>query len=305
MRHHEPFTDHDTLSWMVRHVAMGRDITLGGHETDFNARFRGHSFLPCNERMYCDVEIGVTRRPVDHDRRRCTDHRPEGTQRQSAACLRRAACHIDCPRAFAQQAKEGTMRSAEVVDTANESTADTCEARVAQVEDIITRLAGQCRLNFMGFDYDDVKQELRIAAWQIAQRFDASNGAKWRTYCGAQLGWRIKDLMRSRGPQTRSGKMRAGVVFPQRTGDEIDEWTFAHDCNSDDSDDVDWQDLASRVASEGNPVRALWLHASGLTMAEVGQRLGLCESRVSQLLSSKANDMKAAKERLRYLMFKE
>jgi DNA-directed RNA polymerase specialized sigma24 family protein len=304
MRHHEPFSNHDTLSWMVRHVAMGRDITLSGHETDFNARFRGHSFLPCNERMYCDVEFREQRRRVDLDRR-CEGLSEKGSQRKSTTNLRRTGHHQDCSRAFARQAKEGTMRNTGDGETVDASTADSCEARVAQVEDIITKLAGQCRLNFMGFDYDDVKQELRIAAWQIAQRFDASNGAKWRTYCGAQLGWRIKDLMRSRGPQTRSGKMRAGVVFPQHTGDETGEWTFAHDCNIEDSDDVDWQDLASRVASEGKPVRALWLYASGLTMAEVGHRLGLCESRVSQLLSSKASDMKAAKERLRYLMFKE
>jgi DNA-directed RNA polymerase specialized sigma24 family protein len=196
----------------------------------------------------------------------------------------------------------GASNPSEAVDT---SPADSIEARVSQVEDIITRLARQCRLNFMGYDVDDVEQELRLAAFQIAQRYDASKGAKWRTYCGAQLGWRIKDLMRSHGPLTRSGKQRAEAMPPQQLGDGSEDWSFDARDDSDASDDVDWQDLASRVEIESGPVRALWLYASGLTMGEVGRRLGVSESRVSQMLSVKAKDLRAARDRLRYLMFRE
>jgi DNA-directed RNA polymerase specialized sigma subunit len=153
--------------------------------------------------------------------------------------------------------------------------------------------------------FDDVAQELRLEVLKLAQRFDASKGASWRTFCGARLGWHIKDLLRAHGGTTRDGKPRTRAKPLGSLADASNEWSFDPRSDDDATSDVDWQDLRSRVESESRAVQAIWYHASGLTLAEVSKRLGVCESRVCQLLCERTTSYQAARARLKYLAFRE
>jgi RNA polymerase sigma factor (sigma-70 family) len=151
-------------------------------------------------------------------------------------------------------------------------------------------------------DYDDVCQELRIAVLGMIDRYDATKGASWKTFVNSQLHFRSVDLMREHGGYTRSGNRRAieTVSTQQATYDESLSMEGVYSIKP--GAEFEWQEFKSTTAKESKSVQCLVLYAQGLLMHEIGEALGITESRVSQLMSAKAGYRADAVDRLKCLL---
>lgn len=155
---------------------------------------------------------------------------------------------------------------------------------LAEAEPFIRRSAARIG-DLPGMGFDDVCQELRILAMQMAANFDPARRVPWRAYLLSQLGRRAIDVRRANSEWTRSRKSKRtqwhyGLDFACDKSTPLDP-----PCPVEYLPDVDWSDVLDRAEHECPQVRAMILWAMGLTMRQVGERLGVSESRVSQMLS--------------------
>jgi RNA polymerase sigma factor (sigma-70 family) len=153
-----------------------------------------------------------------------------------------------------------------------------------------------------GMDEDDVAQELRIALIPVAERYNPEKDANWNTFAAPQLRFRMIDLYRSKGPNTRGGNPR-GVPIKQAPAKDNFGNEFRLDCkdplSTDAIDAVDWADLIERTETESKPVRIAVLWASGLSQKQLAEVFQVSPSRISQILKMDREDIV---ERLEFLV---
>lgn len=161
------------------------------------------------------------------------------------------------------------------------------DSMLAEAEPIIKYLALRAG-RFHSLEYDDICQELRVAAVNLAERFDPSRGVPFKAYITNSLKFRLTDIRRRYGDTRRNGSRSRVHAFSleQLREDTQDEYSIDPVDNGDTADSlIDWTDLVERCSSEHYLVQAIVMHAEGVTMASIGKRLGFSESRVSQMLS--------------------
>lgn len=175
------------------------------------------------------------------------------------------------------------------------------ESMLAAVETEI-RYAARRVGRIDGMDTGDIQQELRIAVYRAATRYDPSR-AKWRTYANRIIEKRVIDIMRSHGPVTRDGYRRLRLHrFSELDGNA---WCLERICGVDPGDDlagVDWQNFVQRCDCESKSVRAMVMRFSGLKLREIASRLGVTDKRVLQLLDSREDLGQRAISRIRSLV---
>jgi len=144
---------------------------------------------------------------------------------------------------------------------------------------------------FHACPHDDMAQELRMAVFKSIDRFDETK-SKWTTYVWNLTKFRAIDVIRVMGFKARltgeQNKMRwagstdAPVVVDGKELKQIEPADFG-----DAIAEVDWADLCEHIEQNGTSAeRARMLYLQGITMKQVGVRLGISESRVSQMLKS-------------------
>lgn len=165
---------------------------------------------------------------------------------------------------------------------------DECADRIAEVEPCIRTLANKNAGRYLSAD--DIAQELRIQALHLARRFDPAKGVPWPAYFGSFVHGRMVDVFRRYGSTNRAGEQKRVVAFnPQdvhHSDGETTRWDPECPWSAHGTSTVDWDDLVERSATEPPRVRALVLRCSGLSFAEIGRVLGVCESRACQFLKN-------------------
>ena len=135
--------------------------------------------------------------------------------------------------------------------------------------------------------YEDFAQELRIMLLKDMPRFDESKSS-WKTWSWMLCKWRVIDIARRYGTVARvtgnQNKIRVTESLDRRFDDEGNRVVEPEDLE-DAYEDVDWADLEERVQSSLQVTQMAFYRMQGLTMTQVGERLGVSESRVSQALS--------------------
>lgn len=148
------------------------------------------------------------------------------------------------------------------------------------------------------FAFDDLAQELRIRIWILSERFDPDR-SKWSTFLGRRMTYLAWDILRAKGYVDKRGRQRNEITALDDAGLSL------FGLVADDSrgfEEVDWSDLVDVVVRESSGVRAMVLYCSGLTMSETASRLGVSESRVSQMINPNSRDRPAILDRIRYLI---
>lgn len=179
-------------------------------------------------------------------------------------------------------------------------TIETLGEMVDEVEPIVRYWAGQTTVDSL--DREDVEQELRIAVIQMAGKFDARREVPWPAYVHSVMRRRAIDLCRKHGVFNGTGRQSRFRHFTNaESRDEYgEELTF--DCECPLSDEARQQtelaDLWEVVSREHIYVQAYVLRFFGLRMKDVGDRIGVTEGRVSQILSDRTE---AARTRLLHL----
>lgn len=155
---------------------------------------------------------------------------------------------------------------------------------------------------FDHLDVDDVAQELRISVLELIDRYDPAKGATWKTFVNVQLHYRSLDLVRVHGCKTRSGYTRH--VDTQSTEQMIDGERRSMEAVYDVEPGAvfDWNEFSAKTIHESTAVRCQVLYAEGLRMHEIGNRLGISESRVSQVMAERSQSRAEAIARLRVLL---
>lgn len=171
-------------------------------------------------------------------------------------------------------------------------------------EGVIRTCAQKCgRID--GYEFEDVCQEMRIHAMRIAEQYDPTRNIPWKSYLGSILRMRVLDFWREHGLHNRQGRKRKLWqinVSDYSIEDENGEPLFDAACASTCEADFAWLDFVQRAEREATPVRVIVLYSNGLKMSEIAQRIGISESRVSQLMSPKNPNLKQAYERIFYLL---
>lgn len=131
----------------------------------------------------------------------------------------------------------------------------------------------------------DMEQELRLALFMAIDGFDESMGASWKTYATQIIRFRAIDIIRRLGHRNRKGtqhKMEWGYSIDVRddAGRKVIDEPEDHDNGL---LDVEWGDLEEQIQKEDTHAKAWFYCLQGLTKKQVGDRLGLSESRISQL----------------------
>lgn len=151
-------------------------------------------------------------------------------------------------------------------------------------------------INYMALRYssracplEDMKQELRLALFLEHGKFDPQK-SKLTTFVSNLLNHRSIDVCRRVGHLSRSGNQNrmhwaASTDAPVVNGQEFDR-PEPQD-QGDDIAEIDFADLCEYVDKRSccQTAKARMLRVQGLSMKEVGKRLGISESRVSQMLS--------------------
>lgn len=155
---------------------------------------------------------------------------------------------------------------------------------LAKAEPLIRRSAARMG-ELPGMGYEDLCQELRICVVKLADGFDPTRQVPWMAYLSQQLPLRCVDIARACGTWTRSGKHRRSQRHYSLDFNSEECQPLDPPCPGEELPELEWGDLIERAESEPQQVRALIWWASGLTMREIGLRLGLSESRVSRIIS--------------------
>ena len=134
---------------------------------------------------------------------------------------------------------------------------------------------------------DDFAQELRIHLLLAARKFD-SDQSKWSTYADFIAKRRAVDICRSYGELHRDGRRKRAfekLESELMPADEDERYTvFDSPDHGDHEGEVDWADLEDVARSRGKYTLAAYWRASGLSLKEIGNRIGVGESRVGQIL---------------------
>lgn len=170
------------------------------------------------------------------------------------------------------------------------------DAMIAAVEGDVQYVARWlCARHKLPIGVDDVAQELRIYLLRIVDRWDPER-AKWRTHVRNRLPGAAIDIARSYGYVNRHGKPQNDVPWGD-AGSPM----FSRLSGRRSETDVDWDDLCDAILQESDHVQMFVAYALGETMAEIGRRYGMSESRVSQILSPKSCYREQIVARLRVL----
>ena len=171
-------------------------------------------------------------------------------------------------------------------------------ALLADVEVDIRSCARRCLDRYkVPIEASDVAQEMRLVVWRMAERWDPQR-AKWRTFVRQRLPRVATDVMRRHGYVRRDGRPQNDVAFPP----ESILFTSLRDAAWSGVDAVDWDDLVESLRDETVPVQMFVLRAIGASMADIGRRYDLSESRVSQVLSPKGTHRADIVARLRWVL---
>jgi RNA polymerase sigma factor (sigma-70 family) len=147
---------------------------------------------------------------------------------------------------------------------------------------------------------DDALQEMLLRAFRAMPRWDPQQGS-WRTFSNGQMLGALLDFLRESSPKG----FRRAMEFPDILS--LDARTASNQSRKDDLADpknaeVDFDDLVEVLLAGTKREQAIaWYFLCGLSMKATGERLGVSESRVSQLISDYLEDP-WAKERLLSLM---
>jgi len=167
--------------------------------------------------------------------------------------------------------------------------AHSLDAMMSDAEPVIRRYAARVG-QLPSLDFDDICQELRILALDAARRFDPGCEVPWTGFLASLLGRRIIDVRRANGVQTRDGGRRAqwhcGFDAIDEFGTPSDNMLIPED-PADEVSDVEWRDLMSASERETPHLQVMLMRFGGMTLADIGQRLGRTEGRVCQLLSDR------------------
>lgn len=137
-------------------------------------------------------------------------------------------------------------------------------------------------------DPEDFAQEMWIAAIELDRQWNPSRGVPWPAFMAKFLWPRAVDTIRRISDFTVASRRRrrvAEIFFSTIEAfgsygnlDLLDRFS------TDAIDAIDWADLGQRVAIESREVQMLYLYMSGLLMREIGERFGVSETRVVQIL---------------------
>lgn len=153
-----------------------------------------------------------------------------------------------------------------------------------------------------GMGVEDVCQELRIQVLQLATSFEPSRRVPWTAYLRMHLRQRGIDVMRANGVVTRKKKAKRRQRHYSLDFNCDEATPLDPPCIGEELPELEWRDVFERASQEPTQVRAMLWWAAGTTMREIGLRLGITESRVSQLLSPNHPTHPQMLERLCVLM---
>ncbi len=164
------------------------------------------------------------------------------------------------------------------------------------------RKAGERIGELPGMGVDDICQELRIQALQLATSFDPARRVPWVAYLLKHLRHRGIDVKRANGEWTRKSKAKRDQRHYSLDFNSDESKSLDPPCIGEELPELEWRDVLDRAEQEWPQVRAMLWWASGLTMREIGLRLGVSESYVSQMLSPKHQTHDQMRERVCVLM---
>lgn len=141
------------------------------------------------------------------------------------------------------------------------------------------------------FDREAARQEAAIGLFEAVLRFDPNHGELFTTFAVNRIRGRVLDLVRDLDHHSRTERrdIKAGLLV------ESKQVALASHFAAEDSRDreiVEARDLFASLCRRVRPrIREVLIHrAHGLTMKQIGLRMGLSESRISQLNDEAVRD---------------
>jgi RNA polymerase sigma factor FliA len=140
-------------------------------------------------------------------------------------------------------------------------------------------------------DVDDLIQVGTIGVMRAAELFDSSKGVQFQTYANHRVRGAMLDYLRDIDWQPRLSKRRKETpphIGRLPLGVRDDSQDIEDDAISDPSfgiEQQDSQDLLTRGLDRMGKAMVLLYFVEGLSMREVGNSLGLSESRISQRMT--------------------
>jgi RNA polymerase sigma factor (sigma-70 family) len=147
----------------------------------------------------------------------------------------------------------------------------------------------------MGFEPEDVAQELRMVAMRLSAGYDSSKCDSFVRYFMSLIRRRYVDIVRKHGVYSRHGRIR--WITPILFEDFKRSFNFANanagcddffepECRDSDFSfrATDWAQLKKATENDSLVVKAFLLRCEGYSLREIGKQLGVSESRISQLL---------------------
>lgn len=150
-------------------------------------------------------------------------------------------------------------------------------------------------------DLDDVKSEALIGLVQAAQRFDPAKGANFQTFATIRIKGAILDFQRSEDTVSRQQRkqIKQGTLLTQQV--TIEQWPVTEngddvefpDCKPDTLQDfnIDLIKALAKLTDREKRVLVSYFF-EGIPMHQIGKQEGICESRISQLMSAIINKLR-------------
>jgi RNA polymerase sigma factor (sigma-70 family) len=170
------------------------------------------------------------------------------------------------------------------------------DARLADKRSLIYRIAGSYIRRHGWFELDDAVQIVSIAAWTVLNdpRHDGKNAHRVASIIANESSRRLTDELRSGHVNgiTRAAFHR-GDLGPLSLDAETEEGAVedAGYRHVDDADEVDW--LLARLPERERFIVYLYYY-EGLTLREIGEIIGVNESRTCQILEQARQRMRGA-----------
>ncbi len=142
---------------------------------------------------------------------------------------------------------------------------------------------------------DDIRQEAAVGLWDAARRFDPARNVSFAAFAGRRVTGRVLDYVREADHLSRAHRqdVKAGRAFKV-------EYKSIHGIDSErlsdrrerQSEIIEARDTFAELCRRVRPKvrQVLFLRVDGLTMKQIGERVGRSESMVSMMFTEAIHD---------------
>lgn len=165
------------------------------------------------------------------------------------------------------------------------------EARNAEVErwmPLVRQIARSiCKKSAGKAEYDDLVSDGAIGLMRAVERFDPSLGNSFQTFAAWRIRGAMQDGLRERDHLSRADRHRASLGETVGVRETLYECDVADrsECVEMQEEDLRFRAMVFRGLSELQQAVVDMRYFAGMRMRDIGQTLGISESRISQVHS--------------------